>query len=583
MIKRFVKKKGTIKGNVRTLTMVVFILVLFLSGLLYRSFYIRQYETILASNEALLNTMSVSIEDNAKMVENLINLLCYDKSVISLLKNKTTAYSQIVRQVFDIQELIAEREAMLSQLGGDIVIFSDRETIPDSYWYILNIDTAEEMEGYRQFVAEGNLGSWTGEEMMYPESTVVSDYNRKNMLSYYRLITDSIYGRLGVIKCGVEKKQFLDIVTTAETDGRLFVTWGDQIIYGDVRTADALSMFWGTEKTRYNTGSMIYIAHPIKALDMNIVIALDKGRLIQQAAVYALPQMLMIFATGMVLLTVSRKFTRSIYRRVDQIVEVAEKAKKNYMEVTLPNFEDDDISVLIDAFNTLIGQIRTDANERIEHEQKEKSALRLALQYQMNPHFLFNTLNWIQMCIELGVEPEKTTEGIVILGRLLRYNLNGEAYAPISEEIERTQDYVRLMNMRKNDAIFLNISLTNVEPEQQLMRFMLQPLCENAIQHGLIAGRQLHIEIQISKAGQDFMITVKNDGKMIGSDMIEEVRRRIRKQEGEHGVGLANLYSRVKLLYGDFSDLMIESEEEKTSIILKLKATNALQIFEEVC
>lgn len=328
---------------------------------------------------------------------------------------------------------------------------------------------------------------------------------------------------------------------------------------------------------------MIYIAHPIKALDMNIVIALDKGRLIQQAAVYALPQMLMIFATGMVLLTVSRKFTRSIYRRVDQIVEVAEKAKKNYMEVTLPNFEDDDISVLIDAFNTLIGQIRTDANERIEHEQKEKSALRLALQYQMNPHFLFNTLNWIQMCIELGVEPEKTTEGIVILGRLLRYNLNGEAYAPISEEIERTQDYVRLMNMRKNDAIFLNISLTNVEPEQQLMRFMLQPLCENAIQHGLIAGRQLHIEIQISKAGQDFMITVKNDGKMIGSDMIEEVRRRIRKQEGEHGVGLANLYSRVKLLYGDFSDLMIESEEEKTSIILKLKATNALQIFEEVC
>ena len=180
----------------------------------------------------------------------------------------------------------------------------------------------------------------------------------------------------------------------------------------------------------------------------------------------------------------------------------------------------------------MIQQIRSHANSLIEHEKKEKSAQRLAFQYQMNPHFLFNTLNWMQMCIELGTELEKISEGIVILGRLLRYNLNGEAFAPVCQEIESTQDYIRLMNMRKKDAISLDIELSDVDPGQRLMRFMLQPLCENAIQHGLSPNRHLHIKVHISKAGNEFMVAVKNDGIMIEPQVAEEIMDRIKKGQG---------------------------------------------------
>lgn len=578
MIKRRFKRKATIRGMVKSLVIVVIVPTFFLSLLLYRTFYMRYYEQTLSTNKTILNAISMSVEDNRKLVENVIELLSYDKSIGSYIKSEKEPYSQQIQQVFKIQELIAEREAILSRLGGDIVIFIDRESALVSYWYLLRTDSAKEMEGYRQFLSTGRISGWTGEEYMYPESTVISDYNRQRMLSYYRLITDSISGRLGVIKCGIQKSRFLEAVSAAKVDGKLFVTQGDQIIYGDTPYLDGLNLDFDADITSYDINGVIYITHPIPSLDMNLIVALDKRTIVWRAAISALPQMLIVLGTAAAMLAASRKFARSIYKRIDQIVDVAKSAKSNYMDVTLPHSDDDDINALIDALNVLIQQIRSHANSRIEHEKKEKRAQRLAFQYQMNPHFLFNTLNWMQMCIELGTELEKISEGIVILGHLLRYNLNGEAFAPVCQEIESTQDYIRLMNMRKNDAISFDIKLTDVEPEQKLMRFMLQPLCENAIQHGLSYNRRLHINVHIRKDGNEYIVAVKNDGKMIEPEAIEEIMNNMKKGQGGGGVGLVNIYSRIKLLYGENSDLIIESKREETSIVLKLKEEDSLKI-----
>lgn len=571
MKKEASRKRVTLKGMVRILATAVIIPAFLLSIVLYRSFYREYYENVLTTNETILEAVSVPIEDNEKIVENIIELLSYDGTVTGLLKKKERAYSKVVQQVFEIQELIAEREVLLAYLGGDIVIFSDDESIPESYWYLLGSGSAEEMEGYRQFIASGETDGWTGEELMYPGSTVVSQDNRQTKLSYYRLITDSISGRLGFIKCGVEKSRFLEALSAAEVDGDLFVLLGGQVIYGEAKEGEDLIPALESDIGRQDMDGIIYITHPIRTLNMNIVVALDKQRIMWKAMIYALPQLLIILGTGVLMLTASGRFTRIIYRRIDQVIDVARQAKDSYMDVTLPNSDDDDISALIDALNALIEQIRSRTRALVEHEQREKNALRLAFQYQMNPHFLFNTLNWMQMCIELGAESEKISEGIVLLGRLLRYNLNGETYAPVSQEIDSVRAYVRLMNMRKNDAVFLSIDDSGVEPGQRLLRFMLQPLCENAIQHGLAPGQRIHIHISVRKEGDCFWVAVKNDGTMIEPEQIGEIMDRIRNRQGETGVGLANLYARIKLLYGDSSDLIIESGGGETSITLKLK------------
>lgn len=107
MIKGMFKKKATIRGMVRSLVIVVIIPTLFLSVLLYRTFYMRYYEMALSTNEAILNAISVSVEDNRKLVENVIEMFSYD--ILSYFRREEEAYSKQIQQVFKIQELIAER------------------------------------------------------------------------------------------------------------------------------------------------------------------------------------------------------------------------------------------------------------------------------------------------------------------------------------------------------------------------------------------------------------------------------------------------------------------------------------------
>ena len=202
----------------------------------------------------------------------------------------------------------------------------------------------------------------------------------------------------------------------------------------------------------------------------------------------------------------------------------------------------------------------------IEHERNEKYAMRLALQYQMNPHFLFNSLNWIQMSTELGVEREQISEAILLLGKLLRNNLQGNAMTTLDEEARCAQDYVRLMNMRKQDLVGLDLQLYELPENLPVMRFLFQPLCENAIQHGMETGRPLHIRIRGWQAGAQVHLVVENDGAMIPLDKLAMLRLQTPPEMDEHGIGLRNLSARLRLLYGADAAMEITSTPEITSI-----------------
>lgn len=142
------------------------------------------------------------------------------------------------------------------------------------------------------------------------------------------------------------------------------------------------------------------------------------------------------------------------------------------MEIAFPNPGGDEVGQLIDAFNALLSRLQENSRRMIEHERNEKYAMRLALQYQMNPHFLFNSLNWIQMSTELGVEREQISEAILLLGKLLRNNLQGSAMTTLDEEARCAQDYVRLMNMRKQDFGRTGLAAERAAGEPPVMRFL---------------------------------------------------------------------------------------------------------------
>ena len=188
----------------------------------------------------------------------------------------------------------------------------------------------------------------------------------------------------------------------------------------------------------------------------------------------------------------------------------------------------------------------------------------------MNPHFLFNTLNWIQMSIETGVEQEKLSDGIVLLGKLLRYNLNSDAYSILRDEIESKENYIRLMNMCKRNTIRFEQDLRDMDAEERIIRFLFQPLCENAIQHGMTPQRPLTIRLRGWRERGALCFSIENDGRPIDPSLIPQLLDSHGTIQSGRGVGLSNIAARIDLLYAKGSGITISAKDGWTCVQLRL-------------
>ena len=212
-----------------------------------------------------------------------------------------------------------------------------------------------------------------------------------------------------------------------------------------------------------------------------------------------------------------------------------------------------------------------------ERELREKTLELLALQSQMNPHFLFNTLTSIS-CGALAFTngPNSVTEMIDHLANLLAYSLgNPEGAVTMEDEVKYAQHYVAIQAHRYRDAFSVEWDIKPEVLEVPTTKLLFQPLIENAIYHGVRESPQKrHIWVSAKLEDADVVIQVSDDGVGMSADRLLEVRTWIDKIErpDEH-IGLFNTVRRLRLRYGDAARVTIDSEEGKgTSITFRFPA-----------
>jgi two-component system LytT family sensor kinase len=192
---------------------------------------------------------------------------------------------------------------------------------------------------------------------------------------------------------------------------------------------------------------------------------------------------------------------------------------------------------------------------RIEHKLEEQSRLLLearldALQRQINPHFLFNTLNSIASLVRS--RPELAREMIVKLGNILRALLRDrEAFVPLGEELAFTDDYLDIEVVRFGEKLKVVKEIAEETLEFVVPSMLLQPLIENSIKHGLeprISGGTVTLRSRLH--GSSLVIEVEDDGVGIepGRSVTEPVSGLVR--EGS-GIGMRNVRERLQVLYGE--------------------------------
>lgn len=240
---------------------------------------------------------------------------------------------------------------------------------------------------------------------------------------------------------------------------------------------------------------------------------------------------------------------------------------------------EDEIGRLGKRINEVAKEIK-DLLATLLKEEKEKQYLELkVLQHQVNPHFLYNTLNSIKWMATVQ-KAEGIKNMVSALSKLL-YNLSKDNMEKIAikKEISLLKEYVYIEQIRYKGRIKLNISAEEELLNYKILRFTLQPIVENAIFHGIEqkkgAGK---IDIVISRKDEDLVIVIKDDGVGMTDSQIKKAfsSNYKKKHKGLSGIGLKNVQKRIKLNYGDKYGISIESKKDLyTKVIIKLPLEKA--------
>ncbi|MBN2617197.1 MAG: sensor histidine kinase, partial [Spirochaetales bacterium] len=218
------------------------------------------------------------------------------------------------------------------------------------------------------------------------------------------------------------------------------------------------------------------------------------------------------------------------------------------------------------SFNTMIDKIR-DLMDKVVTEQREtrKNELR-ALQNQINPHFLYNTLDSIVWLAE-NHRSEDVITTVVALAKFFRLSISkGATTITVAEEISHIESYLTIQKIRYINKFVYNIEIDQDVKTLEVMKLILQPIVENAIYHG-IGDDMEYIGIKAYKDNNFLYFEVENSGYGISEEKIEEIYELLRGNAEQTSVGLKNVYQRIKLFYGDEADIEILSElDEKTTI-----------------
>ena len=195
-----------------------------------------------------------------------------------------------------------------------------------------------------------------------------------------------------------------------------------------------------------------------------------------------------------------------------------------------------------------------------------------ALQVQINPHFLFNTLNLINMMIvdDYGVG-QRSSKVLVELSRLLWYSLkNEDKFITVREEVECAKLYLDILSKRYPDLFTVCYDVSDSVLENLILKLSLQPLIENAVNHGLIPKESGGVvTVSVQPEGEQLRIAVTDNGVGMNAAHLEEVRQSVysdMEMDSKH-IGVKNVRQRIKLLLGEAYELTIESEENRGTCV----------------
>ena len=533
------------------------------------------------------NQVLVSQAENAEIAE----LQTIGRQILELENTMTTVSSYFyfddkleeiaAKQYTDYQEMIndyrgytafKEYQSYYNTMISRISIFLQNHTLRGNSDFVV-VDADTEAEAWYQRVStEGSGCVWTWLPISLPK------YDHAPAIA--RMIKTKKSENVGVLVIYLRPQQFEKMIWEREgstyivLDGETLLTSRHETIPFEELKQYLPDAAEEKYQTRIRAGEEEYVltCENVKQEDTSDYFQVVSVRAVDDILREAYAQQrksIWLFLGSVVLAgTLIFAFSWSFARRVGRFREQMQKAAEGNFELEEKLGGNDEISQLYDYLSVMIWRIQRLLaqvyQEKIHAERlktSQKDAEFKMLTSQINPHFLYNTLETIRMKARINKQYE-IEELVKMLGKILRSSIQaGSKDMTIREEVELAEYYLKIQQYRFGERIQYQIYVEEGTERQKILPLLIQPLVENCIIHGLEGRADVgHIDVCVKRSGQNVVITVTDDGAGICGEKIAEIRRELagNRTKGEH-IGICNVNQRVRLRYGEEYGVTVES------------------------
>lgn len=324
--------------------------------------------------------------------------------------------------------------------------------------------------------------------------------------------------------------------------------------------------FRATIDGRKYIGNMVYV----KELNIKMSVLEKESNAVKYLKFSNATLLLYMCILVLVLSAIYYYITSNITTRIVKLAKHMRKVDETNLSLYMHKSGKDEIGLLIESYNSMIMRIDELVNTVHKEELLRKEAAYAALQAQIRPHFLFGTLETIRMLAESNNDFQ--VSGIIYtFGRLMRYSLSSSKNeVALSEEIDNIKNYLEIQKMRMGERLQYEFDIQRETDRFLCPRFILQPLVENSIMHGISKCRGVGvIRISIANSQDYVIITIEDNGfgistekQLLIQDVLEHKTDIKDFQTETSGFGLFNVSERIKAYFGGNSRLVLSSEPD---------------------
>lgn len=257
-------------------------------------------------------------------------------------------------------------------------------------------------------------------------------------------------------------------------------------------------------------------------------------------------------------LLLCRILAERFLRNIELLTDAVEGIGKDNLQLNVVITSGDEAEVLYHRFEDMVDRIKEQIIDIRMHE-KEKRVLALrALQAQINPHFLYNSLNTIKWMGQMQ-GAEAVVDAVDALSSIMQVNMSKKTYMTFQEELDYLNKYICMKEFQKAARIKFVCKIEEELRQCYILKMLIQPIVENSLKHGgVMEDKDGYISISIYADGGDVVIDVEDNGRGLSEEESRDILARLQKGDG---IGLFNIQKRIQLYYGEEYGVSITGEK----------------------